>query len=190
MRSGATSGKSAGDCSPGDRFFCCRHWYDSEVDFEEIVVRGRRGSYVSVEMLSGPEAGETINVVASTLWGTDQIDHARERRERDLQIAAADREHPTDRTSDLAIRALCELVTGDIHVESRATLDAVLAQLGRPTELAELHELAYGGNGPYASVAAPAEAWRLLFEDLARSMPGVVEDRAEETLAGWAWITD
>jgi hypothetical protein len=144
---------------------------------------------VSVEVVSGPEAGETINVVASTLWSADQLDHAGERRGRDLRIAQLDRENPGDHVSDLAIEIVCALATGDTDVENRGTVETVLAQLGRPTDLGELHALAYAGNGPIASVTAPAEAWRQLFEEFARSVPGLIDERAAEAAAGWSRIS-
>jgi hypothetical protein len=190
MRTAASSGRSAGECSPGERFLCCRRWTDPSVDFEEVVVRGRRGPYVSVEVTSGPEAGEIVNVIAATLWSDDQLGHAKDRRGRDLRIAELDREHPEDQISSLAIEMLCRLAAGDTDVESRATVEAVLAQLGRPTDLGGLHELAYAGEETWAPVAAPAEAWRRLFEEFARSVPGVVEERAAELVDGWSWIGD
>jgi hypothetical protein len=94
-----SSGRSAGDCLPGERFVCCRRWQDPAENFEDVVVRGRRGPRVSVELLSGPKAGETFNVFASSLWEPDQLAHAKERRERNLRIAELDRGHPVDDVS-------------------------------------------------------------------------------------------
>jgi hypothetical protein len=190
MRTMVNSGRGAGNCTPGDRFLCCRRWEDPKEDFEEVVVRGRRGPYVSVELLSGPDTGETINVRASSLWTADQLDYASERRARDLRIAELDRESPVDSASELAMEALCVLVTGDSDVRSQETLEVVLAQLGRPVELNELHELAYAIDEPFASVTAPAVSWHLLFEELARSQPGVVEEGAAKAMAGWSWVSD
>ena len=190
MRTMVGSGRTAGNCSPGDRFVCCRRWGDPAEDFEKVVVRGRRGPYVSVELLSGPNTGETINVVASSLWTVDQLDYARERRTRDLRIAELDREKPADPISELAIEILCLLVTGDAEVKSRMNVEAVLAQLGRPPDLIELHELAYATDEPFDYVAAPAESWYLLFEELARSLPGLIEERASEAATGWSWISE
>lgn len=180
------SGQTASECSPGERFSFCRRWRDPADDFEEVVVRGRRGPRVSVEMLSGPETGETANVFASSLWAPDQLAYARERRERDLRIAELDREHPVDDISELAMQILCLLATGDIVVESEATLEVVLSQLGRPTHLGELHELAYADGG---AVSAPAEAWRELFEEFARSVPSLIEERASEVASAWSRIS-
>jgi len=109
MRTAASSGRTAGDCSTDERYFHCRRWVDPTVDLQRVVVRGRRGPYVSVEVLDGPETGETINVVASTLWSEDQIDHARDRRGRDLRIAEIDRENPEDHISSLASRSSAPL---------------------------------------------------------------------------------
>jgi hypothetical protein len=38
---------------------------------------------------------------------------------------------------------LCSLATGDTVIESEATLETLLSQLGRLTDPGELHELAY-----------------------------------------------
>ncbi len=69
-------------------------------------------------------------------------------------------------------------------------METVLTQLGRPTDLGELHELAYADGRPWSPVAAPAEAWRRLFEEFARSVQGVVEERAAEVAERWSWISD
>jgi len=190
VRTAASSGRTAADCPEGERFLCCRRWGDPSLDFHEVVVRGRRGPYVRVEALGGPDVGETFNITASTLWSDDQMDYAKDRRGRDLRIAELDREQPVDHISTLAIEILCALATGDTHVESRATVETVLVQLGRPADLGELHGLAYAGSGSGASVVAPAQAWRQLFEELARSIPEVVEERAAEQADGWSWISD
>ena len=183
-----SSGRSAGDCLPGERFVCCRRWQDPAENFEDVVVRGRRGPRVSVEMLSGPETGETVNVFASSLWEPDQLAHAKERRERDLRIAELDRGHPVDHVSRLAMEILCDLATGDTDIYSQATLEAVLSQLGRSTDPSELHELAYVDDG--GGVSAPMEAWRELFEELARSVSDVIEERASELASGRSRVGD
>jgi hypothetical protein len=142
---------------------------------------------VSVEVLSGPEKGETANVFASSLWADDQLSDAKEWRARDLRIAEVDSECPVDDITNLAIEMLCSLATDDTYVEGRATLEAILAQLGRPNELSELHELAYEDG---AEVSAPAEAWKRLFEEFARAKPDFVEERAASVAAGWSWMGD
>ncbi len=181
------SGRIASECSPGERFSLCRRWGDPADDFADVVVRGRRGPRVSVEMLSGPETGATANVFASSLWAPDQLAYARERRERDLRIAELDREQPVDDVSELAMQILCLIATGDIVIEDEATLGVLLSQLGRPIRLDELHELAYVDGG---EVSAPAEAWRGLFEEFARSMPSLIEERVSEIASGWSTISD
>lgn len=62
-----------------------------------------------------------------------------------------------------------------------------MAQLGRPNELSELHELAYEDG---AEVAAPEGAWKALFEELAQAMPDLVEERAASLAADWRRLSD
>lgn len=181
------SGRIASECSPGERFSLCRHWSDPADDFADVVVRGRRGPRVSVEMLSGPETGAMANVFASSLWTPDQLAYARERRERDLRIAELDREQPVDDVSELAIQILCLLATGDTVIEDETTLEVLLSQLGRPVRLDELYEFAYADGG---EISAPAEAWRGLFEEFARSIPNLIEERVSEIASGWSGIGD
>ncbi len=70
------------------------------------MVHSWRGPYVSVELQSGSDLGETINVRASSLWTADQLGYARERRARDLCIVELDSQSPVDSASELAIEAL------------------------------------------------------------------------------------
>jgi hypothetical protein len=184
------SGRTVRDCSPGDRLSLCRRWMDPDADFQDVVVVEQRGARVAVKVSSGPESGEIVSVYASALWSADQLDHARERRDRDLQIDKLNSEDPVDEVTWLAVEICCLLATGDIAVEQLDVARTVLRRLGRSDRLDELHELAYAEDDwQSATVHAPARAWCDLFASFAKTESALVEQRAADETAEWTWVS-
>lgn len=186
-----SSSVQIGACSIGDRFRRCRYWFDAAAGFEEVKITGRRANRLTIEILTGPEAGEMTTAFASSLWPASELDRARQGRARDLAIRAVDLERPLDRTTVTGIELCCELITGDIAYDSLEEVRALLRRLGRSDDLRELHRLAYAEDErQWARVCAPGDAWRGLFEALAAAEPQLVDERGAEVAAGFTWIKE
>ena len=124
---------------------------------------------------------------AAALWRKEDLEHARGLRKRDLALQRLDEEEPVDAATDVATKVVLTLLTGSYYIDAAAAR-GLLRRLGRPEQLTEIHELAYGEDDEGRGIVlAPARAWAALCAQLAADNSDLIDDRAAAVLPRVGW---